>query len=69
MQSGFATHRGAILMKTPSHRQQATRRRLAVVCAIVGLALASGIVGSTIHPAHRVSSQPATGPFSYFPSE
>jgi hypothetical protein len=69
MQSGFAARRGPTLMKTPNHRQQAVRRRLAVVCAVLGLALASGLIGSMIHPAHQVSSRPATGPFSYFPSE
>jgi hypothetical protein len=69
MRSSFATGRGSMLLKTPSHRQQATRRRLTVLCAVLGLALASGVVGSLIHPAHSLSSRPATGPFSYFPSE
>jgi hypothetical protein len=68
MQSGYAARRGPILMKTPSHRQQAVRRRLAAICGILALALASGLVGSLIHPAHVLSSRPATGPFSYFPS-
>ncbi len=68
MQTGFAARRGPILMKTPTHRQQTVRRRLAAVCGILALALASGLIGSLIHPAHVVSSGPATGPFSYFPS-
>jgi hypothetical protein len=68
MQSGFTARRGPILTKTPTHRQQAVRRRLAVVCAILALALVSGLIGSLIHPAHVVSRQPETGPFSYFPS-
>ncbi len=68
MQSGFAARGGPILLKTPSHRQQAVRRRLAAVCGILALALASGLIGSLIHPAHVVSSRPVTGPFSYFPS-
>jgi len=55
-------------MKTPSWRQQAGRRRLAVACAILALALVSGLIGSLVHPVHALSSRPATGPFSYFPS-
>lgn len=69
MRSSFATGRAAMLMKTPSHRQEATRRRLAVACAVLGLALASGVIGSLAHPISAPSSRPATGPFSYFPSE
>jgi len=69
MRSSFATGRASILMKSPSHRQQASRRRLAIICAVVGLALASGVVGSLIHPAGHLSSRPVTGPFSYIPSE
>jgi hypothetical protein len=68
MPLGHALGRGPILMKTPSWRQQAGRRRLAVACAILALAVVSGLVGSLIHPVHALSSRPATGPFSYFPS-
>jgi anti-sigma factor RsiW len=68
MRSGFAFGRGAILMKTPSARQQVLRRRLAVACAVMGLALASGLLGSMIHPAAASSKPAVTGPFSYFPS-
>jgi len=68
MPSSFAT-RGPALTRTPSYRQQAQRRRLLVVCAIVGLALASGLIGSLIQPAaHPVTTQVAGGPFSYFPA-
>ena len=69
MPSGHAIGRGPVLMKTPSWRQQAGRRRLAVASAVLGLALASGVIGSLIHPVHAVSSRPATGPFSYIPPE
>jgi hypothetical protein len=69
MRTGFATRRGALLMKTPTYRQQAGRRRLAVICGVLGLALVSGLVGSLIRPQTHLSSRPATGPFSYFPSE
>ena len=64
---GYAIGRGPMLMKTPSHRQQAGRRRLAVLCTVLALALASGLVGSLTHPAAGPHS--GTGPFSYFPSE
>jgi len=69
MRSSYATVRGAVLLKTPNARQQAGRRRLAVVCAILALALASGLFGSMIRPSPELSSRPATGPFSYFPSQ
>jgi hypothetical protein len=69
MRSGFATGRASILKMSPNHRQQASRRRLAILCALVGLALASGMVGSLVHPASSLSSRPSTGPFSYIPSE
>jgi hypothetical protein len=68
MQTGFAARRGPILMKTPTHRQQIVRRRLSAICGILALALASGVIGSLIHPTHVVANGPATGPFSYFPS-
>jgi hypothetical protein len=69
MQRAFAPRRGPILMKTPTHRQEAVRRRLVVVCAVLGLALASGLIGSLIRPSSHVSSRPATGPFSYIPAQ
>ena len=71
MRSGYAIGRGPMLMKTPSHRQQAVRRRLAVLCGVLALALVSGLVGSMSHSTSAATSaaQAATGPFSYFPSE
>jgi hypothetical protein len=71
MRSGYAIGRGPMLMKTPSHRQQAVRRRLVVVCGVLALALVSGLVGAMTHPASGAApaAQPAMGPFSYFPSE
>lgn len=69
MHPAFAPRRGPMLMKTPTHRQQTVRRRLAVICAMLGVALASGLIGSLIHPASQVSSRPATGPFSYIPAQ
>jgi hypothetical protein len=67
MRSSYATGRASMLMKTPNHREQVTQRRLATVCAILGLALLSGVAGSLLHPAGHLSSRPVTGPFSYFP--
>ena len=69
MRSSFASHRGLALMKTPNSRHEATRRRLTVACAMVGLALISGIIGTLARAPSEVSAKTSTGPFSYFPSE
>src|SRR5258705_8257528 len=46
MRSSFASQRGLTLLKTPNAREQAGRRRWAVACAMAGLALASGLIGT-----------------------
>jgi hypothetical protein len=69
MRSSFASHRGLTLMKTPNSREEASRRRLAVACAMVGLALVSGVIGTLAHAPNEVVAKASTGPFSYFPSE
>lgn len=70
MRSSFAPRAGLQLLRTPSHRQQVARRRLMVVCAMLGLALAAGVVGSITAPgSDPADAAPRTGPFSYFPSE
>ena len=70
MPSTFAARSGLSLSRTPSHRQQVSRRRLALLCALVGLALASGVIGSLVRPAaEALPNHPATGPFSYFPAQ
>jgi hypothetical protein len=69
LQSGYGARRGPILTMTPNHRQLILRRRLTILCAVIALALISGLVGSLTHPANPISSRPATGPFSYFPSQ
>lgn len=70
MRSGLGTRHGLALTKTPNYRQQATRRRLMAVCAILGLALASGLIGSLTAPKGEVLAKAAaTGPFSYFPHQ
>lgn len=68
MRSSFSSRSGFVLIKTPSYRQQAARRRLAVICAVLGLALASGLIGSLTAPKDKtLATAGATGPFSYFP--
>ncbi|RAK59797.1 hypothetical protein DJ021_08265 [Phenylobacterium hankyongense] len=69
MRGFYAPRGGFTLMKTPSHRQQVSRRRLMVVCTVLAMAMVSGLIGSMTHPHAPVSAAPATGPFSYFPSE
>jgi hypothetical protein len=69
VRSSFASRSGLTLLKTPSHRQQAGRRRLVVICTVLAMALASGLIGSLAHSGGEVSGKPQTGPFSYFPSE
>ena len=70
MRSSFAPRGGGFeLMKTPTHRQQVVRRRLLVICSMLALALASGLIGTLTHPQDPATATAYTGPFSYFPSE
>ena len=71
MRSSFAVRSGLQLIKSPNYREQAARRRWAVLCAMLALALASGLIGTLSAPRHESarSSPVQTGPFSYFPSE
>lgn len=70
MPSSFAAKSGLLLSRTPSHRQQVSRRRLVLLCALVALALASGVIGSLVRPApEALPNHPATGPFSYIPAQ
>ena len=70
MRSSFAVQTGLQLAKSPNYRERALRRRVALACALLGLALVSGVIGALTPPApDRVAAQPAhTGPFSYFTS-
>jgi hypothetical protein len=67
MRSSFIATTGLKLSRSPSARDQAARRRLVVLAAIGGLALAGGALGLITAPSG--GGEPATGPFSYFPSE
>ena len=69
MRSSFATHRGLTLMKTPSVREQAGRRRLTVLCAMLGLALAAGVLGTLTHAPDDSSLKGVASPLSYFPTQ
>jgi len=65
--SSFIPQTGLKLTRTPSVRQQAMRRWMMALAAMLGLALVSALLGvfavpeSPVHPAR-------TGPFSYYPS-
>lgn len=69
MRSSFAPRGGFALMKSPNYRHQVARRRLMALCAVLGLALASGLIGSLTAPKGEVMAQASTGPFSYFPHQ
>jgi hypothetical protein len=69
MRSSFTATTGLKLARTPNARDQAARRRMIMMAAFVGLALAGGALGLITTPSGQ--SAPAAGaePFSYFPSE
>jgi len=68
MRSSFAA-RGGHLLKSPNYRHQAARRRLMVACAVLALALASGVIGTLSAHRDKAATRAATGPFSYFPHQ
>ena len=67
MRSSLVATKGLRLVRGPSVRRDAARRRWTVLGAIVSLAVASGLIGYLTTPS--VVNEPRTGPFSYFPSE
>jgi hypothetical protein len=69
MRSSFVATTGLKLARTPSVREQAARRRVAVIAAVVGLAAVSGVVGAVTAPHGSQQATARTGPFSYFPTE
>jgi hypothetical protein len=62
MPSSFTAKTGLSLSRTPSHRLQASHRRLGLLCA------ASGVIGSLTHPKPMPIAE-ASGPFAYFPAQ
>jgi hypothetical protein len=65
MRSSLVATTGLKLVRSRSVREDAARRRWAVVGAVAGLALASGLVGYLTAP----NAEPRSSPFSYFPSQ
>lgn len=68
MRESFASRGGFVLVKSPNARHQAARRRAITACAVLALALASGVIGAIGHAPSQLGKR-HTGPFSYFPSE
>jgi hypothetical protein len=70
MRSGFAHRGGLVLIKSPSERQLARRRRLMLICVFAAAAIGSGLIGSLTGP-QQGSSQVSrvASAFSYFPSQ
>lgn len=71
MRSSFVSRGGFPLMKSPNYRHRAARRRLMAICAVLGLALVSGLIGVLTAPKGRleVAQSASTGPFSYVPHQ
>jgi hypothetical protein len=67
MRSSLIATTGLKLVRSRNVRQDAARRRWAVVGAVVGLAVASGLVGYLTTPSGPAELR--TSPFSYFPSQ
>ena len=69
MRSSFTARTGLSLVRSPSQRQLQVRRRLLAVCAVLALALASGLIGSLATSGGQVFARASTGPFSYVPAQ
>lgn len=67
MRSSLVATKGLKLVRGPSVRRDAVRRRWTIAGAVAGLALASGLLGYLTAP--NGVNEPRTGPFSYFPSQ
>ena len=67
MRSSLVSTTGRKLVRGPSVRGDARRRRWAVIGAMAGVALVSSLMGYLTAP--TAPSDLRTGPFSYFPSE
>jgi hypothetical protein len=66
MRGSLMVSSGGPLVRTPSARRQAARRRIAAAGSVLLLGLAGSVVGYLTGPS---AEQEPTGPFSYFPSE
>jgi hypothetical protein len=69
MRSSFVARTGLPLAKAPSLREQAHRRRMWAICAMLVLALGSAAIGAVSAGRDERGTDATTGPFSYFPSE
>jgi hypothetical protein len=69
MRSSFTARTGLTLVRSPSQRQLQSRRRLLAVCAVLALALTSGVIGSLTTSSGQVFAHASTGPFSYVPGQ
>ena len=69
MRSSFVSGAGLPLAKAPSVREQAHRRRMWAICAMLGLAIGSAVIGALTADRDKPAAEATTGPFSYFPSE
>jgi hypothetical protein len=67
MPDSFAPPVRRVLIKTPSARQEAARRRLLALAGVLALILTSAVIG-TLAPHGEAIRKAHTGPFSYFPS-
>lgn len=68
MRSSFTPVTGLKLSRTPSVRDEALRRRLAVMVCLLAL-MAGGVGLGLISAPEGADMSGRTGPFSYFPSQ
>jgi hypothetical protein len=69
MRSSFDVRTGLPLAKGPNLREQAQRRRILAICAMLGLALASAGIGALTADGDDRAREVSTGPFSYLSYE
>lgn len=69
MRSSFIATTGLKLARSRGLREQAARRRVVAVGALLSLAATGAAFGMLTAPQGTSDSASSTGPFSYFPSE
>jgi hypothetical protein len=69
IRSALVATTGLKLARTPSVRDQARRRWLVVLGAMLGLAAGGVALGLATAPERPPADAERTGPFSYFPSQ